>query len=309
MIFIVFGLLAGFGLPIQTAINTRLKGGVRSPFIASTISFGVGTLFLIFLALVTRPAITPLNLATTPWWLWLGGFLGAIYLTGNVLLLPRIGSFQTVLMPIIGQVLMSMVIDNFGLFYSKHIPMSLLRLVGAMFVVLGAWLIVYVPARKGNFKTPAAAAKGLWLWRLLGLTTGALSASQTAINGHLGVMLGAPLIASIISFAVGLVVLCLVVLGFNFKILRQLKAVDLKALPWWAWIGGAIGSMFVFGNILIVPSLGTGLAIVIVLAGQLLGSLVLEKYGFLNVAKHVIQRNAWIGLAIILLGICLVKFF
>ena len=54
--------------------------------------------------------------STEPWWIWIGGALGVIYLTGNIVLFPKLGSVQTVIMPILGQIVMSMLIDNFGWF-------------------------------------------------------------------------------------------------------------------------------------------------------------------------------------------------
>jgi bacterial/archaeal transporter family-2 protein len=42
----IFGIAIGFGLPIQTAINSQLRKVLRSPFKASLVSFIVGTLVL-----------------------------------------------------------------------------------------------------------------------------------------------------------------------------------------------------------------------------------------------------------------------
>ncbi|EDN9561195.1 EamA-like transporter family protein, partial [Listeria monocytogenes] len=47
ILFIVSGLLAGMVLPVQTAINTRLSTYTKSPFLASWVSFMVGTTVLL----------------------------------------------------------------------------------------------------------------------------------------------------------------------------------------------------------------------------------------------------------------------
>ncbi|KRL38370.1 DMT family transporter [Liquorilactobacillus uvarum] len=70
-----------------------------------------------------------------------------------------------------------------------------------------------------------------------------------------------------------------------------------------------IGAGFVFGNIIIMPQLGIELAIMVVLTGQLAGSLLLEQFGWLNFPRRPLQRNSIIGLSVIGIGIYLIKFF
>ena len=53
-----------------------------------------------------------------PLWIWFGGLLGVVALTGNILLFPHLGAVQTVVLPIAGQIMMGVVIDHFGFFDS-----------------------------------------------------------------------------------------------------------------------------------------------------------------------------------------------
>lgn len=306
---ILLGFVLGIGLPIQTAVNSRLKAAAKSPLIASFLSFTTGCIALSLLLLITRPEVATVSIHQQPWWLWIGGFLGAVFLTGNVLLLSRLGSFQTVLMPIIGQVVMSMLLDNWGLFGSKLIPITVFRLLGAFLVLAGTLTIIFSPKTKNKPKVKATNQYIEWWWRLVGLITGAFSALQTAINGHLGIVFSSSLVAAAISFSAGCLVLLLVVIIKEHSILRQLKLNDFKKLPYWAWLGGLIGAGFVLGNIIIMPQLGTGLAIMVVLTGQLVGSLLLEQFGWLNVPRRSLQKNSIIGLGVIVAGIYLIKFF
>ena len=46
---------------------------------------------------------------------WVGGLLGVCFLTGNLLLLPRLGAALTVVMTVAGQIIMGVFIDTFGL--------------------------------------------------------------------------------------------------------------------------------------------------------------------------------------------------
>ena len=46
---------------------------------------------------------------------WVGGLLGVCFLTGNLLLLPRLGAALTVVMTVAGQIIMGVMIDTLGL--------------------------------------------------------------------------------------------------------------------------------------------------------------------------------------------------
>ena len=49
---VIFGILAGIGVPIQTSINARLRKKVGSPYRASLVSFAVSLIFLVLLLLI-----------------------------------------------------------------------------------------------------------------------------------------------------------------------------------------------------------------------------------------------------------------
>lgn len=114
-LFMLFGVLAGIILANQNPVNAYLRVFVISPYVASLISFSIGTLYIGIVTLATGHPLLPTGaqIAANPWWLWLGGVIAAIYLTSNILLFPKLGAVQTVILPILGQVLMGTVIDSF----------------------------------------------------------------------------------------------------------------------------------------------------------------------------------------------------
>ena len=87
------------------------------------------------------------------------------------------------------------------------------------------------------------------------------SAAQTAVNGHLGQVVGSPLTASMVSFLVGLValvVLCAILRG------KQGPAPRVPGkYPWWTWTGGLLGAVYVLANIYLSGILGTGMTVVV----------------------------------------------
>lgn len=311
MLAIIIGLAIGIIVPMQTSVNTRLRGVVGSPFTASFISFSIGTVFLVLLTLIVEGNFT-LNEAlwtTEPRWIWFGGVLGVIFLTGNILLFPKLGGVQTVIMPIFGQVIMGLLIDHFGWFDSAVNRLSPTRLIGAMLVLvgvvgtvaLGDWLAKR--RQRGQQETKNLAEVNLTGWRLLGIVTGMMSAMQAAINGHLGSVLDSAIKGALISFVIGTLTLLLVLL-----LVRPKLQVDRTApKPWWMFIGGLIGATFIAGNAFIVPLVGTGVAIIIVTIGLLTGSLLIDRFGWFGAARTPITGVQILSLLVMIGGIVLIR--
>lgn len=316
MLAIIIGLTIGVGLPMQTSVNSRLRQSLGSPFWASFISFLIGTVFLAVMTLFEQHTLLPaLGIVTTqPAWLWLGGLFGVVYLTGNIVLFPKIGSVQTVIMPVLGQILAGLLIDNFGWFHSPVSALTLIRWLGALLVLIGVVITVAGNdwlARKtdqqGYENVIDAPTKGnhLMFWRMFGVFAGMLSASQTAINGHLGMVLNSKVQAAFISFLVGTVALGVIVLGLRLK--WQYQRVDDGHNPWWMWLGGFIGSFYVLGNIYLVPLVGTGLAVIIVLVGLMAGSLLIDQFGWLASKRNPVTPIQIIGLLVMIVGVGVVR--
>lgn len=143
---ILLGLIAGAVLPVQGAVNARLRADLHAPLAVALVSFVVATLaiaalLLILLATRSTPAPRARPLRTLPWWGWLGGACAAIYVTATFLLIPEIGAATTVALTVTGQQLASALIDHNGLFRLPRRPMSTPRLSGLALLVVGSVLV------------------------------------------------------------------------------------------------------------------------------------------------------------------------
>lgn len=88
-----FALAAGIGLPMQAAVNVRLRDVLGNPIRASFGSFLVGTVVLLALSLTAREPIPALGaVLRAPWWIWMGGFLGTFYLLASIIVVPRLAA-------------------------------------------------------------------------------------------------------------------------------------------------------------------------------------------------------------------------
>lgn len=137
-------LLAGAAVATQFAVNSQLRGVVGGPVIASAVSFIVGAVALSVAAVVVGrglPQFSEMNFAGAPWWVWTGGLLGAIYVLASVLITPRLGAAPTVGFFLTGQMVASVVIDHFGLLGVQTHEVTLQRVFGVAFVLVGIFLI------------------------------------------------------------------------------------------------------------------------------------------------------------------------
>jgi transporter family-2 protein len=140
-LFILFAFIAGIVLPVQASINAQLKNYVGTPLLASTISFLVGLLALLIGTLIHGTWNLGKNLTSAPWWIWTGGLLGAFYVLATIVLIPRLGAATTVACVLAGQVVVSIIIDHFGLFQVTINQISIPRLFGAVLIIVGVILV------------------------------------------------------------------------------------------------------------------------------------------------------------------------
>ena len=139
---ILLALLAGAALPVQAALNGRLGRVLDNPMMAALGSFVAGCLVLILYLLITRASFpTPSLLGRVPTYLWLGGVLGGIYVTLAIIVTPRLGVATTMGIVVAGQVLVSLILDHFGLLGLDKHPVNIGRLIGACLLALGVILV------------------------------------------------------------------------------------------------------------------------------------------------------------------------
>lgn len=309
----LLGAAIGTGMSMQSAINSGLRSYVKSPFTASMISFVIGTLFLSIIVLVNGLPLTPPPdvFTSEPLWIWLGGVFGVIALTTNIFIFPKIGSVETAIMPIIGMIITGMVIDNFGWFNSMIQPFGVTRFLGVVLIFAGVFLAVVLQdiIKMRRYKPePADDNINKWPWRAAGFTGGALLSIQAAVNGELGIAVNSPFTAAFISFFVGAATLVVIVIIRDRTFVPVKYPITEKA-PLWVWLGGVFGGFYVLINIFLVGEIGTGPTVVLVLFGQIAGSILVQRFGMFRSAKSPVVPVQLAGLLIMLTGVVLINLF
>lgn len=140
VVLILVALLAGATLPIQAGVNAKLADYVGGPVWAATISFAVGAAVLFVVVLAAYRGGTR-HWSDAPWWAWLGGGLGAVYVTASIVVAPRIGAAAFFSALVAAQLATSLLADRFGWVGYAHREITPLRLLGIVLVFTGAALV------------------------------------------------------------------------------------------------------------------------------------------------------------------------
>ena len=140
--YLLFGLAAGAMLPFQAGINAALAGYLGSPIRAALVSFAVGTAALLLLVLAAfRDWPGQAQVAGAPWWVWVGGLLGAFYVAGSIVVAPRLGAVTLVAILLAGQTLASLLVDHYGWVGFEEQTVTPGRALGLVLVAAGVALV------------------------------------------------------------------------------------------------------------------------------------------------------------------------
>jgi len=150
-------------------------------------------------------------------------------------------------------------------------------------------------------------------WTALGgaVLVGILTALQARVNGQLGARIDDGLVAAVISFGSGLVILIL--LSIALPVGRRgfaalVRGIRSRGIPWWMLAGGAAGALTVATQGIAVGLIGVSLFTVGVVAGQAICGLVLDRtgYGPAGVVAVTVPRLLGGALALGAVGIALI---
>jgi len=134
---------------------------------------------------------------------------------------------------------------------------------------------------------------------------GAATALQAPTNAKMMGAVGSPVNAAFVSFAVGTAALGILAVMMQTK--PDIAAA--RGLPWYAWVGGLYGATFVVAAAWGVPRLGVATTIILMVAGQLLLSVVLDHFGALGMPKQPISWGRVAGVGLVLAGVLMVRRF
>jgi transporter family-2 protein len=266
---VVLAVAAGVALATQSRINSELAVRLGDGIAAAVVSFGSGLLLLAALvpALPSeRRALVALRAALRdgalrPWQL-LGGTCGAFLVASQGLTVATLGVAVFIVAVVAGQTASGLAVDHAGLGPGGPQPLNRTRLTGAALTV--AAVLISVADRFGH---PAALA-----YALLPALAGAGIAWQQAVNGHVRMASGSPMVASLVNFVTGTAVL-----GVAFAVDLAIRGLPGAFTgPWWLYLGGPLGVVFIAAGAAVVRYTGVLLLGLGMIAGQVTGAILID---------------------------------
>ena len=77
--------------------------------------------------------------------------------------------------------------------------------------------------------------------------------------------------------------------------------------PWWMWIGGVFGGIYVLANVELAEIFGTGLAVIIILIGLTTGGILVDHFGLFESPKKTMNVQKIVGACVMVFGATLIK--
>ncbi|MEU4213800.1 DMT family transporter [Actinoplanes sp. NPDC026623] len=267
----LFALVAGVALAVQSRINGELSIRLDDPIGAAVVSFGSGLLVLAVLVPLLpagraglrhlRDGLRGRRIRPHQ---CIGGMCGGFLVALQGLTVPTLGVAVFIVALVAGQSSSSLLVDRAGVGPAGRQPVTTPRLAGSVLTICA--VLLAVGDRLGH---PSALALAV-----LPLLAGVGIAWQQAVNGHVRVVSGSAMVAGLVNFAMGTSVL-LVALVVSVCVRGLPRA--LPSGPWWLYIGGVLGILFIAVGAAVVRYTGVLLLGLGMIAGQVTGALLVDE--------------------------------
>ena len=143
------------------------------------------------------------------------------------------------------------------------------------------------------------------LWILLAAAAGSCIALQAAANASLRSHLGDVRYAAFFSICGTIITAVAVMIALRPPFPT---AAAFRSAPWWNWIGGPLGALIVVSGAFLTPKLGSAAFIAAVVAGQVVCSLLLDHFGWMELAKQEITPGRAFGAVLVVTGVLAVRY-
>lgn len=280
---------AGALLATMSSFNGVLQGYL-GVFGVSLATHAIGGALLILWLLLRREKI---RLGPMPWYLYSAGFFGLIQVAGSSLCVPRIGPALTACLSIAGSLSQSILVDHFGWLGMKREPFRKERVPGLLILLLGILIVNF-----GGQKVEAGQISGgNILYIFLAFLEGGIGVYSRAVNFRATECLGTAngtLVNYVTASALSLVLLLFTGTAENWA--------GFTAAPVWVYLGGVCGVAALVINVTALKKLTLFQSGVLMLAGQLACSALLDAVLF-----HSMSWGKLVGVLIVATGAVLDK--
>ena len=325
-LFVSIAVTIGITPVVQGGINIALSEWIGYPLKAAFINSIIGTLFLSLTLCKTslidsksliHNIVTECKSEKRNLFVFFNGFLGVFYICSIIYIVPIIGFGLYTISLVSGQIIMSTLIDHYGLIWSSPRRLSPFNLIGPLLAIAGCVAFqsqLYLNPENDVDPNPDDSSDIMVqiLCVCCAAAAGICSTVQSALNRRLTEISGGSTYQStFISFCVGtsvLVVLNVVDMSIrrDFDILSQIDSVP----NWYIFCGGMIGAFNVSMFIMCPSYIGFVTTYLCSIFGSMLVSVVFDYFGAFGVAvedKGNVLIFEIIGILCVLVGAIIVN--
>jgi transporter family-2 protein len=266
--------LSGILIAMQARANGELSHRMGNSIEAALVSFGSGLILISIISIFT-PSIrngmknlkSAVNRKEIPVWTLFAGMLGGSFVAVQTQIVPIVGVAIYSVASIAGQTATSLLVDRIGLTGGGKKQITTKRVTAAGVTVLAVLVSVFDRIDAQNLSLFAV---------LFGCFAGCIVGIQRALNGQINESTNQSFATSWLNFIMGTTFL-FIFLSIGVLINRS-ELVPLPAGPWWMYMGGTIGVIYIAFTSTIVQHLGVLTFTLISVGGQLVGSLLIDLY-------------------------------
>ncbi|MGL5941044.1 MAG: DMT family transporter [Waterburya sp.] len=141
------------------------------------------------------------------------------------------------------------------------------------------------------------------IYLLAALIGGAILPVQVALNTLLRGYVGQPMQVTFISYFAGTIASLIICLLARYSLPTL---TSLSQTSWWMWVGGCLGTLYVWSTIFATPKIGAGLTLALTIAGQMIAALFLDHFGLIGLTKYPASPLRITGTVFVIIGVSLV---
>lgn len=142
LLYALLPFVGGAMIAAQAPVNARLRVALGSQFGSAVISFTIGLVLLLGAMAVTGQGGALAAVGSGPWWAYLGGLFGAVFVVATLVASPQIGVTVTFVAAIAGQIILSSLVDRYGWFGVTPIDLSWQRVAALVLILIALVLLL-----------------------------------------------------------------------------------------------------------------------------------------------------------------------
>ena len=332
---VILSFIVGMSITLQHGINISLSNWMQHPLRSAWVNFSIGWIAMIPLFIFCnqnteqdsnargesaakheRNSIKQTFVNLLPsfksdkknLFVLLNGTCGVIIVVAPIYIAPEIGFALYTISVIFGRIIGSICIDNYGLLWTETKTVSILKLVGAVFVFCGIVLYqvpAFIQSEHGNINIGL-----IILYLIIAIIAGISTCVQSALNRRMKVLIkGTPYQSVFLCFLNASLILTVINI-ILYAIKGDWFETHNAYFTWYMFFGGLMGA-FVVGMLIVCPGLiGFVATYISVIFGSLIMSIILDYTNAFGVdRKEMLHKSAFriVGVALVFIGAVLVN--